>query len=420
MGRSLPKYKILSFLLIGVITLTLGTHKGFCIPTDNLHEKYISYFKEVYNTMEKNYYRPVAQEEYNRFLNVFDKEIYPTVKNAKKLNNYILWRSAAKLVDFLKDPKDDFSRFLPPRYAKKFEHEVLGEKIDLGIEGVLTSKGYDVSHVEPRSDAFVKGLRTGDVILRIDNKNVRRLTEKKIKELLTPPKGSLVRLRFRNHTDGKIKTIQVKSQQYFKQTVFLVPTHVPGIFCLSIQRFNRKTAEDLFRFLQFIENKKNDGLIIDLRGNPGGPPLAAREISAFFLEPNENFAYFQKRGEAKAWLRVPAIPSKYRYQGPMAILVNKKSGSASELFSGVLQKKGRAQLFGEKTAGRVLLKSMFYLSDGSMMALVTGRGHFPDGSLFPYTGLIPDHYLKSATDNTIQKVAYYLLLGKKSLGKGAK
>src|SRR6185503_7059480 len=199
-----------------------------------------------------------------------------------------------------------------------------------------------------------------------------------------------VRLKYIDHNTGKKNAIVVLSFEYFKQTVFMVPVDIPGVFCLQIKSFNRKTSEDMFRFLSLIEKQGKSGLIIDLRSNPGGPPLAAQEISSFFLPGGQEFAFFQKKGQDKALMKVPDIGEKYHYKGPIAILVNKESGSASELFSGILQKRKRAILVGTNTAGRVMLKSMFDYDDGSMLLLVTARGHFWDGSVFDFGGLIPD------------------------------
>ena len=89
-------------------------------------------------------------------------------------------------------------------------------------------------------------------------------------------------------------------------------------------------------------------------------------------------------------LDVPTIPKEFHYDGPMVILIDKDTGSASELFSGILQKRGRTILMGKNSAGQVMLKSMFNLSDNSMVLLVTGRGYHPDGSYFSFDGLTPD------------------------------
>jgi len=152
-------------------------------------------------------------------------------------------------------------------------------------------------------------------------------------------------------------------------------------------------------------------LILDLRGNPGGPPLAAREIASFFLPGGGEFAYFQKRDQPKASLDVPVIPDQYKYDGPMAILVDEGSGSSAELFSGILQRRHRAVLLGKNTAGQVFLKSMFPFEDESMLLLVTARGHHPDGAVFSFSGLTPDRLVEEGESvDLIQTASIYLVV----------
>lgn len=151
-------------------------------------------------------------------------------------------------------------------------------------------------------------------------------------------------------------------------------------------------------------------MIIDLRGNPGGSPLAAREISSFFLPAGEEFAYFQRNNKPKAELDVPELPQEHHYDGPLAILIDEGSGSASELFSGVMQQRRRAVLLGENSAGQVFLKSMFPLEDESMLLLVTARGHYPDGQVFSFQGLTPDRHVASMNQDDILKYAATYIL----------
>ncbi len=372
------------------------------------YQEYLKFFEKVFETVEKNYYFPVKRETFDKFIRIFNQKIYGQLKGKGKTSNYIKWRSAAYLVDFLKSKEDRFSAFFPPKPAKQYEQEVLGKRIDLGIEGEVTLKGFQVTHIEPRSDAFEKGLRERDVLVKIDNIILKNLAKEKIVDMLTPLENTKVALHYYAEGERQEKIIEVISKEYFKQTVFMIPTDVPGVFCLQIQRFNQKTSEDMTRFMSYIFKQGQSSLIIDLRGNPGGPPLAAREISAFFLPPNEEFVYFQMKNKPKAKLFVPAIPPQFHYKGDIVILVDEKSGSASELFSGILQSRGRAVIMGRNTAGQVLLKSMFYFDDESMVLLVTARGFYPNGQVFSFDGVTPNHPVKENDKELIKYAAQYL------------
>jgi len=361
----------------------------------DIYQGYIDFFEEVYKTLDKNYYQAVNRESFDKFIEKFNSKIYSQLKSENKSNDYIRWRSASFLVKHLKTEEDIFSEFYPPEPAKEYQASALGVRRDLGIEGKLADEGYKVVKIEPRSDAYQKGLRLNDVITKIDQSVLKDLTEEKIKELLSPLADSTVKLSYMSADQAVEKEIEVVSKEFFQQMIFIKDTAVAHIYCLELKHFNQKTSEDMFRFLQYFKSLGSvKGLILDLRGNPGGPPLAAREIASFFLPAGEEFAYFQKKGQPKSMLDVPAIPQEYHYDGPMVILIDEKSGSSSELFSGVLQKRKRAVLMGQNSAGQVMLKSMFHFDDGSMVLLVTARGHHPDGSTFSFKGVVPERYVR--------------------------
>lgn len=372
-------------------------------------QEYLAYFQKVYTLMRENYYETVRQEDFDRFIETFNTKIFAQLQKEKKSDDFVRWRSAAYLVDFLKSKEDVFSAFYPPKFAEEYAKDALGERIDLGIDGEKKDTGFLVVHVEPRSDAYAMGLRENDLIVKIDGVDVAALDKKAIDEKLIPLKGDKVKINYLSFEDRSEKMIEPVSKEYYKQTVFMCDAPIPGIFCLELPKFNRMTSEDLLRYLVYIKEQDPKGLILDLRGNPGGPPLAAREISAFFLKGADQFAYFQKKGQDRAELDVPVIPDEYKFEGPVVILVDKESGSAAELFSGVMQQKGRAVLMGENTSGQVMLKSMFDLDDKGMLLLITSRGHYPDGRTFSFNGLDPDNKVTSEYwPNLVKIAAIYL------------
>jgi C-terminal processing protease CtpA/Prc len=269
----------------------------------------IELFKEVYRTMRNNYYYSVEVTGFQKFMGVFNAKLYPDFKMAGSSQKFIKWRSAAYLVEALRSPEDIFSAFYPPSEAKQYATEALGQRLDLGIEGKLKPEGFFVTWIEIRSEAYEKGMRENDVVYKVDEKDLRPLTQKEAVDLLNPLEGTKVKLTYLDSANKAEKTMEVVSKTFFKQAVFLVPTDVPGVFCINLPHFNQATAEDVTRLMDEILSKDGKSIIIDLRGNPGGPPLAARELSAFFLTPHEEFAYFQKRERPKASIDVPEIAS---------------------------------------------------------------------------------------------------------------
>ncbi len=397
------------FIFFALIFAYLTPMSLAAAPKD--YQEYVKFFEKVYQTFEDNYYLEPNRQIYNDFLKKFRKTIYAQLKSEKKSDDYVRWRSAWYLVDALKSKEDRFSQFYPPKPAVEFKHEAMGQLIDLGIEGRKNDAGFLVTRIEPRSDAFEKGLRELDVLLKLDGQSLKDMAEGDITKRLNPLAGTKAEILYLANEIKKEQTITVESKEYFKQTVFPCETPVAGVFCLEIPKFNRTTGDDMLRFLSIIEQHEPRGLVLDLRGNPGGPPLAAREIAAFFLKGGEEFTHFQKRGIPPDTLDVPVIPEEYRFKAPIVILVNEMSGSASELFSGIMQFRGRAVVMGTNTAGQCLLKSTFSFDDGSMVGLVTAPGYFPDGTRFSFSGLTPDTIITDAPkDGLINLAAAYLAM----------
>lgn len=412
----------LSFFVVFVCILSCpvfaaGPEMGSPVKTvsplkpKNPRDQYLAYFEEVYKVIDDNYYFDVKRSDFDRFIKTFDEKIYKNLLLEGKSNDYVRWRSAAYLVDFMKQPDDKFSKFWPPKPAEKFKKEVYGQKIDLGIVGHLIDVGFQVDFIEPHANAYEQGLRENDLIVRIDGEDVVKLGEAKAKEKLVPLEGAKVKIDYLDGATHAPHVIVTVSMEYYKQTVFLKPTGIQDIYCLEIQKFNRLTNEDMGRYLEYIAPRHPRGLILDLRGNPGGPPLAALLISAFFLPNEELFAYFEGRHKPRSDLVIPRLPAAFHYDWPLAILVNKDSGSASELFTGIMQDRKRVIVMGQDTAGQVLLKSIFDMSDGSSLAIVVARGHFPDGRPFPFDGVKPNEYIPDdKKDELVTMSAKYLFL----------
>ena len=118
--------------------------------TDKDYQQYVSFFEKVYKSFEENYYLPPDRKIYDNFLKKFNTKIYAQLKGEGKSSDYVRWRSAWYLVDELKSKDDRFTQFYPPKPAEKFQHEALGQRIDLGIEGQKNDIGFLVTRMEPR------------------------------------------------------------------------------------------------------------------------------------------------------------------------------------------------------------------------------------------------------------------------------
>jgi len=339
--------------------------------------------------MDREYYQPVSPEKYEKFVATYKAKVLSRLKDRKNVVKEIKHLGAGLMVNKLKDPNDIFSSFIPPREAKEFKEKALGYSQGIGIEGALIDTGYLIDRVELRSDSYKKGIRPGDIIISVGGRNIIGLSEEEFKTAMFPPLGAVVSLEILFRDTQEITQVDVKVIEFFNETLSSVPTGIPGMFYVKINQFNKKTGEDMKLLLSYFMRQNMNKLVIDLRGNAGGPPLAAREIASMFLKPNVDLFYFQRKNRPRAILKT--FYSNIRYTGRIAILIDKGSGSASELFAGTLRERERAIIIGsERSAGKTLLKSMFHFEDKSMLLLVTSLAYLYNGDTYDTKGIEPD------------------------------
>lgn len=357
-------------------------------PAGPDNKKLRPFLDKVFQTMDDHYYLPVSRQVYDDFLKNYPAEtLWALNEKTHQTENY-LHLGAGLLVSKLKSPKDRFTNFVPPDKTKKFKDNAYAVTEDLGIEGKKDPEGFLISRVEKHCDAYTQGVRAGDRILEIGGESLKKVSEEEIQKKLKPEVGSKTRLLIRFSGDSASREIILESKSYFKETVERLPSPGPGILAVKISHFNQKTSKDFAEVVTEYGPSNIQKLIIDLRGNGGGPPLAAREILGYFLPTNDFLFAIARKKQRPVMMTSP--PETLRYTGDLDILVDSKTGSAAEMFSGVLQAKKRARLIGQRTAGATYLKSIYDFEDGSMVFMLTSLTFFFDKRVFPADGLTPD------------------------------
>ena len=153
----------------------------------------------------------------------------------------------------------------------------------------------------------------------------------------------------------------------------------PGIGYVKIDRFSEATSSELGKKLKALDSDNLSGLILDLRGNPGGLLNQAIEVSDFFLPRGD--LVVSTRGRAEGSAKTYRAPNKEKIQVPLVVLINRHSASASEIVAGALQDHDRALIVGETSFGKGLVQSIFNLDDETGLALTTAKYHTPSGRL---------------------------------------
>ncbi|MCF6322875.1 MAG: S41 family peptidase [Gammaproteobacteria bacterium] len=285
---------------------------------------------------------------------------------------------------------DPHSSYLDTDAYKELQVGTSGEFGGLGIE-VSMEDGF-VKVVSPIDDtpADAAGIKTGDLIIRLDDTPVKGLTLREAVNLMRGKPGSDILLTIvRDGTDRPLKItitrdiIQVKSVKY--------ESLEPGFGYVRITQFQSHTGSDLKEAINELKKENNgalNGLILDLRNNPGGVLNAAFEVSDAFLERGM-IVYTEGRINDSA-LEFKATPDDSLEGAPLIVLINSGSASASEIVAGALQDHKRAVIMGSKSFGKGSVQTILPMNNGAALKLTTARYFTPAGRSIQAEGIVPD------------------------------
>jgi len=297
---------------------------------------------------------------------------------------------------------DPHSAYLDAEAFQDLQVGTSGEFGGLGIE-VGLEEGF-IKVITPIDDTPAQraGIRTGDLIIRLDDTSVKGMSLS----------DAIQRMRGKPNTPITLTIVREGVQKPFKVKLMREIIQVrsvksrllePGYGYLRITQFQAKTAQNLQEALQNLEQENKAplrGLILDLRNNPGGVLNGAVDVADTFLDDG---VVVQTKGRSDgADQTFKATPGDLLKGAPLLVLVNGGSASASEIVAGALQDHRRALVLGERTFGKGSVQTILPLGNGTAVKLTTARYYTPNGRSIQAEGIVPDIELKSlkvATDD---------------------
>jgi len=370
------RYKIfLSITLIFIFLLgfIIGAYGKKTAPaeTGEIYE-YLKTFSDVIDIVKRNYVEDIKDKDL----------IYSAIKG-------------------MLESLDPHSSFLTPDMYKEMQTETKGEFGGIGIE--ITIKDGFPTVITPIEDtpAYKAGLKSGDNIIKIDGKITKNMSLIDVVKMIRGQKGKPVVLTIMREgfTTPKDFTI-VRDIIVTKSVKYRLLEN--GFGYIRITQFQEKTSRDLDNaFNELFKSNKDKplrGLVLDLRNDPGGLLEQAVEVSDKFLKEGL-IVYIEgrKKGDRMSF---HAEKKKNDYEGPLVVLVNEGSASASEIVAGALQDHKRAIIVGQKTFGKGSVQTILPLGDGSAVKLTTAKYFTPKGRSIQAEGITPDIIV----DNNLVKV----------------
>lgn len=272
---------------------------------------------------------------------------------------------------------DPHSSFYDPKAFARMQEDESG--LYYGVGMVIQPQNNKIVVVYPfeGSPAFKAGLRPGDVILTVNGKSTTGMDTTAVANLLKGPKGTHVTLTVSRIGAAAPLTFDLVRQEIPHPSIDLKYEIQPGILYIHITQFQQTTGKEFAQALKQYPNIK--GLLLDLRGNPGGVLVDAVAVCDKLL--NRGQVIVSQRGRAYPEQIYRATHGNGGHLFPIVVLVNHGTASAAEIVSGALQDHDRALIVGQVTFGKGLVQTVYPLSDGTGLALTTYHYYTPSGRL---------------------------------------
>ena len=350
-------------------------------------------------TVARGTLAPLPLEELQQLASVFGivKTDYVEPVDEKKLITEAITGMVASL--------DPHSQYFDKKSFKEFREGTSGRFVGVGIE--ITQEDGLVKVVTPieGSPAFRAGLKTNDLITKIDDTAVKGLPlNEAVKRMRGEPNTKVILTIFRKD-ENRSFPVTITREEIRTQSV-RGKVMEPGYAWIRLSQFQERTVEDFARKVEeFYKQDPNlKGMVLDLRNDPGGLLDAAVAVSAAFLPENvtvvstngqladSKFTYkaspefYQRRGGADPLKRIPASLKTI----PLVVLVNEGSASASEIVAGALQDYKRGVIMGNQTFGKGSVQTVRPLGPDTGLKITTARYYTPSGRSIQAKGIVPD------------------------------
>lgn len=338
-------------------------------------------FTNTYSVVEQNYAEPMTKDS-------IDTAIYD-----------------GAIPDML-HVLDPHSNFYDPKAYAEMREEQSGKYYGVGMQ--IMQQGDKIVVVTPfeGTPSYKAGIRPGDVILAVngkplsgagpDGKPVKPATTLEVANMLKGPKGTSVSVTIGREGRSQPMVLNLVRAEIPRTSVDLAYDIQPGIGYIHIKDFAEEaTGREVSNALQ--QMGPIHGLVIDLRGNPGGLLSEAVSVAGDFLQKGQLIV--SQRGRAFPPISYRATHGDQGRNYPIVVLVNRGTASAAEIVSGALQDHDRALIAGETTFGKGLVQTVYPLSDNTALALTTYHYYTPSGRLIQrnYSGVsMYDYFLNPA------------------------
>lgn len=294
---------------------------------------------------------------------------------------------------------DPYTVFLPPTSQKNSKEQLGGSFEGVGMQlGYNKDKRLVVIAPLKNTPAEKAGIKAGDMILTIDKKDINNISLPDAVSMIRGPKGSEVALSIFRENEDKPRDISLKRDTIVVRTVDLTMKKTKlgkPVAYISLSGFGEKTKTEWDEVVSDLQAKAPQGVIVDVRNNPGGYLEAAVYTASEFIDSGPIVIQEDAKGDRE---ELKVTRSGKLLKIPLVVLINKGSASASEIFAGAMQDKKRAVVVGDQSFGKGTIQSTEDLPEGTGIHITTAKWLTPLGRWIHGTGLTPDVKIEYVAD----------------------
>ena len=285
---------------------------------------------------------------------------------------------------------DPYSVFLPPKQAEDFKNELSGNFQGIGAEIAIKNQQLTVVTPLDNSPAIKAGIKAGDIIFKIDNGDAAGLTLEEAVNKIRGPARTKVTLTLLHKGQTKVSEISIIRAKIEVKSADSEIKTVNGkkIRYIKLRRFGDDTTAGLNKIITSLLTENIQGIILDLRNNPGGYLDTAVEVASNWIEDG-GLVVIQKYGDGQEQAYKAQGPARLA-RIPTVVLINGGSASAAEIVSGALRDHSLAKLIGEKSFGKGSVQELINLRDRAQLKLTIAKWLTPNDHDLNKDGLEPD------------------------------
>jgi carboxyl-terminal processing protease len=272
---------------------------------------------------------------------------------------------------------DPFSVFFDPGQFEQLKELEKSTRKGFGSVVSILPGRVIVLQALPGTPSAKSGISPGDEIIAVNGIPLARLDTEQLVQLLSQSRNQQVRLDVRRPGNARLLPLTLTPEDVDTPSVERAFLIRPGVAYLRVGSFDVPTGKAIREAIEQLGGPQLKGLVLDLRNNPGGVVSSALETASLFLQPGQTIVSVRGRAVGSDEVKVPAGLTPYAF--PVAVLVNGKTASASEIVSGALQDHKRGTIVGEQSYGKGLVQTVMPMSQGTGMALTTAFYYTPGG-----------------------------------------